>query len=616
MDQCKDPADFVKRIVERWGGGTPKVEMVTEQTRLDSIIMFWDRSYHMFVAMWMASGNQGFLPEHVAGSAKGLLHPHRQHFKDAHLEMKEAQQVRGKITDKSVWTRVEQHFILAAAMELKLMGRGRSTTFVKKVFDETMVQTTVPVGWVGVNGRITARAGESVTRNTLPMIEALMRRWRNRIRSLFSKVSVAVQQEFQRLYCNPRGPMEPARFALEPAFESGQILWTNHASFKRVGTQRIGECPADINEPQAMFIAGTIWDDESFCDAEASPVEATLKGGSRQPGWLHSCVTVAADVDQHRRMSMTTDPITDFTVQEPYTLTYFECLMKYHKSINTVMFHHMWQQIDDGVEDVSKQQIDVNGMDKDQFDNKMQAIADTVVGRMLEAQAHGAVGSSQDREEEGILKTEWKAKRYKKHSERLTSKCNTQAEAQQRVRKWSAFYWWQPGGLALLDAFVAAIINTNQHSNPHFKHLFPQKSFKLARFVEVRTRFHRDNWRLLAPALKKYVRKVLETRMEEQKQPSLAGKAGKGRLKVKKEEQDAGGPAGLGASDLRSQNSILSQRRECGGASICQHLRQRRRCKECGETSICQHLRIRSQCKTCKADKDDSMPPDLEELDI
>ena len=122
------------------------------------------------------------------------------------------------------------------------------------------------------------------------------------------------------------------------------------------------------------------------------------------------------------------------------------------------MFDHMWQQIDDGVEDVSKQQIDAYGMGKDEFDNKMQAIADTVVGRMLAAQARGGVGSSQDRKVEGILKTEWKAKRYKKYSERLTSKSNTQAEAQQLVRQWSAFFWWQPGSLALLDAFVAAII--------------------------------------------------------------------------------------------------------------------------------------------------------------
>ena len=29
---------------------------------------------------------------------------------------------------------------------------------------------------------------------------------------------------------------------------------------------------------------------------------------------------------------------------------------------------------------------------------------------------------------------------------------------------------------------------------------------------------------------------------------------------------------------------------------------------------ICQHNRQRSRCKSCIADKDDSMPPDLEEL--
>ena len=46
------------------------------------------------------------------------------------------------------------------------------------------------------------------------------------------------------------------------------------------------------------------------------------------------------------------------------------------------------------------------------------------------------------------------------------------------------------------------------------------------------------------------------------------------------------------------------------------NLRQRIECKECGGASICQQLRRRSQCKTCKADKDDSMPPDLEELEV
>ena len=54
--------------------------------------------------------------------------------------------------------------------------------------------------------------------------------------------------------------------------------------------------------------------------------------------------------------------------------------------------------------------------------------------------------------------------------------------------------------------------------------------------------------------------------------------------------------------------------KECGGGSICEHKRQRSACKECGGGSICEHNRIRSQCKACQADKDDSMPPDLEEL--
>ena len=56
----------------------------------------------------------------------------------------------------------------------------------------------------------------------------------------------------------------------------------------------------------------------------------------------------------------------------------------------------------------------------------------------------------------------------------------------------------------------------------------------------------------------------------------------------------------------------LGRKRETKG--ICQHNRIRSQCKECGGVSICQHNRIRSKCKTCIADKDESMPPDLEEL--
>ena len=34
-------------------------------------------------------------------------------------------------------------------------------------------------------------------------------------------------------------------------------------------------------------------------------------------------------------------------------------------------------------------------------------------------------------------------------------------------------------------------------------------------------------------------------------------------------------------------------------SSICQHGRQRSRCKECGGSSICEHSRVRSKCKEC-----------------
>jgi hypothetical protein len=39
--------------------------------------------------------------------------------------------------------------------------------------------------------------------------------------------------------------------------------------------------------------------------------------------------------------------------------------------------------------------------------------------------------------------------------------------------------------------------------------------------------------------------------------------------------------------------------KDCGGASICEHNRQRSTCKDCGGASICEHNRRRSACKDC-----------------
>ena len=69
-----------------------------------------------------------------------------------------------------------------------------------------------------------------------------------------------------------------------------------------------------------------------------------------------------------------------------------------------------------------------------------------------------------------------------------------------------------------------------------------------------------------------------------------------------------------GGAGICEHKRKRSQCKECGGGSICEHLRIRSQCRDCGGGSICQHNRIRSRCKTCQADKDESMPPDLEEL--
>ena len=50
--------------------------------------------------------------------------------------------------------------------------------------------------------------------------------------------------------------------------------------------------------------------------------------------------------------------------------------------------------------------------------------------------------------------------------------------------------------------------------------------------------------------------------------------------------------------------------------SKCHHNRRKSTCKECGGSSICEHNRIKYHCKQCKADKDESMPADIEEFSL
>ena len=39
--------------------------------------------------------------------------------------------------------------------------------------------------------------------------------------------------------------------------------------------------------------------------------------------------------------------------------------------------------------------------------------------------------------------------------------------------------------------------------------------------------------------------------------------------------------------------------KDCGGSGICEHHRQKRNCKECGGSNICEHGRQKQQCKAC-----------------
>jgi len=54
-----------------------------------------------------------------------------------------------------------------------------------------------------------------------------------------------------------------------------------------------------------------------------------------------------------------------------------------------------------------------------------------------------------------------------------------------------------------------------------------------------------------------------------------------------------------GGGSICEHNRQRSTCKECGGGSICEHNRRRTYCKECGGGSICEHGRERSSCKEC-----------------
>ena len=58
------------------------------------------------------------------------------------------------------------------------------------------------------------------------------------------------------------------------------------------------------------------------------------------------------------------------------------------------------------------------------------------------------------------------------------------------------------------------------------------------------------------------------------------------------------GPGGGGAW-ICEHGRQRSRCKECGGSGICEHGRQRRQCKACGGSAFCEHGRQRSRCKEC-----------------
>jgi len=54
-----------------------------------------------------------------------------------------------------------------------------------------------------------------------------------------------------------------------------------------------------------------------------------------------------------------------------------------------------------------------------------------------------------------------------------------------------------------------------------------------------------------------------------------------------------------GGSQICKHDKQKSQCKECGGSQICKHDKQKSKCKECGGSDFCKHDKQKSQCKEC-----------------
>ena len=72
-------------------------------------------------------------------------------------------------------------------------------------------------------------------------------------------------------------------------------------------------------------------------------------------------------------------------------------------------------------------------------------------------------------------------------------------------------------------------------------------------------------------------------------------------VSTKSDETAARIAAGLVFVSMGGCAQGVRSAKECGGASMCEHGRERYLCKVCGGGGICEHGKHRSRCKECKA---------------
>ena len=545
----------------------------------ESIIDFWLQAYDVYMAMWMLTANQGYLPMHSADCDKHVV-PNSQAFPNACREAftdvsGETEQWRVDIHN----ARVEECMLLAAAAQAEIGGKNKNIGFYKELFRLTLLEHDVPAASVSGEGTILfakinalkALEGKGKKKKRTTLFKTLLKKIRNRAKHYCTAMLNNVQQFFQQKYCIARqGDSECSVVGVkkyDSAVRPGERLWDNGSSFQSQMNSSTRLSKLSIS--QRFLLTGDLTSDAKWeAPFDIRTWTAKLLPETEQPMWHYLSVERVSDVEWHREMcksdgnvciSPDATPnmiVLDTTFRAPYGLDYF-ALLYFVQSTHAGMHQLVWSPLQEGIERLHASGLAASDTD---FSISVLQIAESVCETMVKATFRGAYQGLEQSLEHGCLKMEFMPERVKDFA-------NTHADAQ--VDKKCMVYLLGPSGLALLDAMVASLTKVTEQGHADIKLEFPHGSHNMSRFLSERTQYHKktSNREYFKAGLKRFLEQQLIESMDRPPPSDRGGKGARkgGKLSIVKKEVSASGIDDAGCSSSSFQGKERAHSAGIGG---------------------------------------------------